>query len=149
MKGNQKGIVLLPILIIIVLLGVVGYFVYQNIIISKSPTNIQPIAPTNQQDENQINNTIENTQKQVSESLTFCQQDSDCMLVYPFGSSVSSCCWGCLTFSINKNEKGRYDELFSQECKEIECPPYAPGAACFPYKAVCANNECQAVPEEL
>ncbi len=66
------------------------------------------------------------------------------MLVYPLGDSESSCCWGCLTFSINKNDKGRYDELFNQKCKEIECPPYAPGTACFPHKAVCANNECQA-----
>ena len=88
-------------------------------------------------------------EQQVGDSLTLCQQDSDCVLVYPIDNSVSSCCWGCLTFSVNKNERERYDELFSQECKEIECPPYAPGAACFPQKAVCVNNECQAIPEPI
>ena len=112
------------LVIIAVMMISAGYFVYQNM-------------------------TIEDTRKQVRESLTLCQQDSDCVLVYPIGNSVSSCCWGCLTFSINKNQKERYDELFTQECKEIECPPYAPGAACFPHKAVCANNECQAIPEEI
>ena len=56
---------------------------------------------------------------------------------------------GSYVFNVNKNQKERYDELFNQECKEIECPPYAPGAACFPHKAVCANNECQAIPEEI
>lgn len=118
----KKGLVI-GVIIVVMAVGT-GFFVYQS------------------------NNSIENTQKQASESLTLCQQDSDCVLVYPIGNSVSSCCWGCLTFSINKNQEERYDDLFTQECKEIECPPYAPGAACFPHKAVCINNECQAVPEK-
>ncbi len=134
-----------PIWIIIVVIVIVtGFFVYQSITFT-----IQPKPPFNQQDVDQTNSAIGDAQKQASESLTLCQQDSDCVLVYPIGNSVSSCCWGCLTFSINKNQKERYDELFNQECKEIECPPYAPGAACFPQKAVCANNECHAIPEEI
>ncbi len=137
-----KNYAVILILIVVIAIGT-GYFVYQN------KTLNQPKAPINKQDLDQTNNTIEDTQRQVSESLTLCQQDSDCVLVYPIGNSVSSCCWGCLTFSINKNQKERYDELFNQECKEIECPPYAPGAACFPQKAVCGNNECRAIPEEI
>ena len=89
------------------------------------------------------NKTIEDTQRQTSESLTFCQQDSDCVLVSPLGNSVNYCCWGCLTFSVNKNQKEKYNELFSQGCKEIECPPFAPGAACPILKTVCIKNKCE------
>jgi len=41
-KRNQKGIVFIPILIIVILLGIAGYFAYQNYQTKNQVNNIQP-----------------------------------------------------------------------------------------------------------
>jgi len=43
---RQKGFVLLPVIIIIVLLGTLGYFAYQNTQIKNSKTNLPTSSPT-------------------------------------------------------------------------------------------------------
>lgn len=82
-------------------------------------------------------------------NISGCKQDSDCILVHPIDGSISSCCWGCSRFSINQKHEEEYYALFSQECNEIECPPYGPGAACPPIKAACINLKCTALYEAI
>lgn len=114
-KKSNAAIIALAIIFILILLGVVFWFIFQFLMPS---IGSKPLP-------------------QTLISQTYCQQDNDCALVQKY----EDCCGTCGREAVRKDMQATFEKsrlelcVVPRQCPAYKCPP-------VDYKAVCEQNKC-------